>query len=223
MRMRCPKMALVVLLMSAQSSALLTPVHATKLVADAIVKFTTTGVCDQNNKTQTCAFGRWGYGPAIINDALLQASKLPNMDYTQFVNAKLDTFLETKGETAFNLTHGIHMDWGYSIGDRVGLYPFAYLARAQYYASVNTGTSTYDNTSDLLVATEAASRYIFPWPLHWEDGTLSRDQGWTGMPTDKKHEYIWGDDGMMGLTLVNRLFGAGGFLVAVVDPGPYIH
>ena len=135
-------------------------------------------------------------------------------DYSSFTDAKLEYWLGTPMATAYNLTHNISMDWGYSIGDHVGLYPIAYLERglAKRANTVSAGArpGADDGQADIALAVQAADEYVLAWPQRWADGTISRDSGdvWPG-EVNHDHSFIWGDDAFMGLTLISRLAAAG--------------
>ena len=64
--------------------------------------------------------------------------------------------------------------------------------------------------SSLVCVWVPFASYILPWKVRWTDGTISRDIcGTIPWRIDGKHEYIWGDDGYMGLTLPSRFAAAG--------------
>jgi hypothetical protein len=123
-------------------------------------------------------------------------------DYSSFTDAKLEYWLGTPMATAYNLTHNISMDWGYSIGDRVGLYPIAYLERglAKRANAVSAGArpGADDGQADIALAVQAADEYVLRWPQRWADGTISRDSGdvWPG-EVNHDHSFIWGDGNVL--------------------------
>ena len=187
----------------------LAPPMAVHLVADHIL-----------NDTDP-EFQKWGYGQSIILDAMLHAAeKVDGMDHVmgRWVNPVLDGFLSQQGSPAYNLTHGIPIDvaWiGNAVGDKIGLYPHAYLHRYLHYSNAarSTPPEGYNASADLAVARTALEEYILPWPRRWTDGTVTRDYPGTppspwGPETDE-HQFVWGDDAYMGLTLPSRMVAAG--------------
>eukprot|EP00041_Stephanoeca_diplocostata_P019802 m.430944 g.430944 ORF g.430944 m.430944 type:complete len:432 (-) comp21399_c2_seq16:1907-3202(-) len=161
--------------------------------------------------------GAWTYGCSILADAMIEATELIddfNVDAMgQWVNPILDGFLNKHGAVAYDVVHNITLkSLGTAIGDTVGLYPHAYLHRATHYNTSATPYPAYPGVeTDLFVATEIASRYVYTWPVRWTDGTISRNVGgdvphW---PITGHKQYVWGDDAYMGLTLMARLVVAG--------------
>lgn len=59
------------------------------------------------------------------------------------------------------------------VGDRTGLFPIAYLARAAYF-------NLPHDSPEWIVATRTASQYVIPFTPHLPDGTFSRVTGWQG-------------------------------------------
>eukprot|EP00937_MAST-01D_sp_MAST-1D-sp2_P001954 g1954.t1 len=198
---RCLLLVLVGVCCTAALPLDISPARVVKLVGDAVTAITATEGCDDGaDKSVPCSFGKWAYGPAIIMSELLRSSRNVEIgvDYRAFADARLDYWLRTPNSTAWNLTKSVPMPWGYSIGDRVGLYPITYLER---------GTD-----GDVALALAAAKLYLLPWPRRWTDGTVARDTGdnWPGEQDDPGHaSFIWGDDAFMGLTLLARLAAAG--------------
>lgn len=195
----------------------LDPVHAARIMADYMMK-------DTHDAEY---FKKWGYGQSIVHDALLLASeKVDGMDYVMasWVNPVLDEYLTDGNSAAYNLTHGISIDvqWiGNAVGDKIGLYGHAYLHRYLHYtsgAAKSLPPTGYNASADLVVARETVDAYILKWPRHWTDGTVTRDFGGRDSASDPEpwgnssygaHQYIWGDDSYMGLTLPSRMVVAG--------------
>jgi hypothetical protein len=181
----------------ASESLTLTPDAVARLVADHIT----------TDKAASAEFGKWTYGCGIIVDALLKVTEVvPGLDYMHWVNPVLDNFTSTQTENGYKIVHGEPIPFGRSIGDVVGLYPIAYLHRATYYSN-HTKPSSYNISEDQFISKEVASLYILPWPTRWTDSTISRDyQGhWPKEKDTGEHQYVWGDDAFMGLTLASRL------------------
>jgi rhamnogalacturonyl hydrolase YesR len=179
------------------SSAALTPAAVAKLVADHITTDT----------AASAEFSRWTYGCGIIVDALLKVTEVvPGADYTKWINKALNKFTSTQTENAYKIVHGEQIPWGASIGDVIGLYPISYLHRATFYSN-RTRPSTYNISEDQFIAKTVASEYILKWPLRWTDSTISRDYPghWPKEKDTGDHQFVWGDDAFMGLTLAGRL------------------
>lgn len=163
-------------------------------------------------------FKKWGYGQSIMIDAMLLASeKVRGMEYVldRWVNPVLDQYLTAVDAPAYNLTHGLTITpqfIGNAVGDKIGLYPHAYLHRHEHYRRAQAPAG-YNASADLEVARRALDDYILKWPRHWTDGTVTRDfpgqppSPW-GPETDE-HQFVWGDDAYMGLTLPARMVKAG--------------
>ena len=75
----------------------------------------------------------------------------------------------------------------------------------------------YNASLDLEVARRTVDDYILKWPRHWTDGTVTRDFPGQATPSDPspwgpetgEHQFVWGDDAYMGLTLPARMVVAG--------------
>jgi rhamnogalacturonyl hydrolase YesR len=73
----------------------------------------------------------------------------------------------------------------------------------------------YDRAVDVEVARTTIDDFILKWPIRWTDGTITRDQpGDNGMDAigwfnTSSHNFVWGDDAYMGLTLPARMILAG--------------
>ena len=112
------------------------------------------------------------------------------------------------------------------MGDKIGLFGHAYLHRYMHYHHNTSSTASpppplsppppppgYNASADLEVARRTVDQYILQWPLHWTDGTVTRDYPGTapspwGTET-YEHQFVWGDDSYMGLTLPARMVVAG--------------
>jgi hypothetical protein len=161
------------------------------------------------NELATAAFSLWSYGCGIIVDALVAATEeVEGLDYMPWVNKVLDSFANNSSDNAYKVAHGTNIPWGYSIGDVIGLFPFAYVRRATHYSlSKFPPPANYNVTQDRFIATEVAKRYIAGWPIHWTDGTITRDTPghWPEeLKQKKEHQFVWADDAFMGLTLVAK-------------------
>ena len=82
-----------------------------------------------------------------------------------WVNPVLDHYLNTVNEPAYNLTHGLGISSefiGNAVGDKVGLFPHAYLHRYLYYTAKDAPPAPkgYDPAKDLEVAKKTVDQYI---------------------------------------------------------------
>lgn len=177
----------------------ISPTAAAALVAGAIARYT-----DPASKD---GFATWSYGCGIIMDAMLRAAKAQpagGAAWGALASAKLDAWLADTSSNAYKVAHGETVPWGRSIGDNIGLYPIAYLARAELGLGSNA-------TLDRYIADQVAQRYILGWQERWTDGTISRSVvgSWPGEKSDATNaSIVWGDDAFMGLTLAARLAAA---------------
>ena len=150
------------------------------------------------------------YGSALLLQSLWEATAaFPDaIDYRAVLGKHLDEFSLQKNTSAYEVLHNQSVGvWDSAIGDRRGLFPLAYFERAVYFRTHCSTPATYDNATDVRIATGAARKYIMPWPkLLPEDGTIARFVGGElGPKTSNTSRYIWGDDMFMGLTLVSRI------------------
>jgi len=143
----------------------------------------------------------WDYGGAIIVDTLWQFVSQFQLKLESQLNSLMNELQTNSEKDGYKILHDIKIPFGSAIGDSVGLFPIAYLSRVQYYNS--NPDSSYNNQTDLEIATKVASTYIIPWPKTLSDGTFSRSSGWSGEPSGD--EFLWDDDQYMGLTLLARL------------------
>jgi rhamnogalacturonyl hydrolase YesR len=165
------------------------------------------GVQQAMAQPNTTMFWLWAYGPAIQLDAIYEGARsFPSANYTGFASAILDAYLQPGQYGSMILTNQTLPFTG-TIGDVVGLFPTAYLDRALLRSGAG-GINWSAPSDDALLAQRVADQYVLPWPDRLVDGTISRDEGWTGAP-DYNHSFVWSDDAFMGTTLLNRLAIAG--------------
>lgn len=146
----------------------------------------------------------WSYGPGIQVSAMYEIAAAFDQPWAAAADEQLDYWLNTPGEYGYNLTHNLTSPWGYSVGDGIGLYPIAYLSRALYYGEPYSPAPGANLSVNWRVALTTADKYVLAWPKTLPDGTISRDQGWTGQP-DVNASFLWSDDQFMGTTLLARL------------------
>ncbi len=139
------------------------------------------------------------YGVAIEYSAMYEAMMEFKVDtWAEFLDTQLDAFAADPQSVAYAVLHNITVPWAYSIGDTTGLFPIAYLSRAQYKKNTDLASP------DWQLALRVAEQYVLGWPLRLPDGTLSRHAGWAG-ESDVNASFLWQDDQFMGLTLLSRL------------------
>lgn len=91
-----------------------------------------------------------------------------------------------------------------TVGDHLGLFPIAYLARARY-----RGLGHPSAAADLQVARTTVEDYILQFPHRVPKGlpaagTFARTGGDPRENTTGAATFLWGDDQFMGLTLLSR-------------------
>jgi len=145
---------------------------------------------------------KWGYGPALATIGLFEVldTFTDNTTETNYIFGNISKALDyyyAQGREAYNVTNNIIMPYEGSIGDHLGLYPVTYLLRYEYL----TKKGVTPNANDTLVATKAATQYIFGFPTKTTDGIIARNSCWSG----ESGTCLWGDDMFMGMALVCRL------------------
>lgn len=193
---------------------------------------------ERTNKTHNDkTFRTWGYGQSIMIDAMMMAAERLGEKYmtvthaggnetvmTGWVNPLLTGFLKPGQPAAVLATGKIPPanEADKAIGDHIGLFPHAYLHRASYYTNSSflsgprPAPAGYDAAVDVKVARTTVNGFILKWPIIWTDGTITRDTPGHGMaalgPTwvnTSEHQFVWGDDAYMGITLPSRMILAG--------------
>jgi len=144
----------------------------------------------------------WDYGGGVIVDSIWEfADQFGLVALVKPLNSLLDSLITDPTKDGYKILHNVDIPFGGAIGDSVGLFPIAYLARINYY-NIHPD-STYDNTSDIKIAQTVGSKYIMDWPHYLADGTITRTSGWPGEPAGD--QFVWDDDMYMGLALISRL------------------
>ena len=108
-----------------------------------------------------------------------------------------------------------------TIGDSLGVFPIAYLARREHAQAVGNASA-----EDLAIAVRTAAEYIVPYPFHLPDGTFARTGGCCAPPPASHAvaphapppiaadpsaaplltaRHLWADDQYMGLSVISRL------------------
>lgn len=145
-------------------------------------------------------FWDYAYGPSIAISAMYEVSSYFKVNLTRALDRRLLTFMTNNSWPAYNILNNITMPFDGEVGDHIGLFPIAFLARGQYYNLSN-------QSDEWRIAVETANMYVVPFTPHLADGTFSRATGWAGEPPGT--EFLWCDDGFMGLALLTRLARAG--------------
>ena len=176
------------------------------------------------------------YGAALMQQALWEGNAaFPDaMDTRLLLSTRLDACAATPGTSAYDILHRANFTWDHAIGDLKGLFPNAYLERAAYYETHCSTPYSYDNASDVRVATGAARRYILSWPVLLPDGAVARlTGGELGPPCKSSSQcqsnvcrkgncasltarYVWGDDTFM-TSIDDGLRATGAFEALVAD------
>jgi len=154
-------------------------------------------------------FGSWSYEGAVITRGLWELqSVLPELSLEEFLNNHLDRFMDDPQEFGYRILHNesltyndssVILPWLYSIGDNIGLFPIVYADRNKY-GSTPGGHSAED---DLYIVKEVVDKYIYGYPWHLPDGTISRPMTWLAEGFfDLRGGGVWVDDMYMGTALL---------------------
>eukprot|EP01120_Amphizonella_sp_Union-15-10_P003123 TRINITY_DN1346_c0_g1_i2.p1 TRINITY_DN1346_c0_g1~~TRINITY_DN1346_c0_g1_i2.p1 ORF type:complete len:395 (-),score=47.50 TRINITY_DN1346_c0_g1_i2:73-1257(-) len=144
------------------------------------------------------------YGASIIFDGIwevLERWPILAPRYLSLINAKLENFARTPETVGYKVLNNIRIPWTSTIGDEVGLFPIAYLARLSYYRKHPSGL--YNRSMDINISTLVATEYVVPWPVRLKDGTIAADLGWPGQ--EGHGTFVWADDSFMGTGLLSHL------------------
>ena len=138
----------------------------------------------------------------IMVSAAYDVSRQFSQGWASVMDRRLDSFLSNSSSEAGRILANETLPFDSAVGDHLGLYPIAFLSRAQYY---NLSMSS----PEWRVAIATADRYVLGWPTRLADGTgvFSRSAGWPGQPSGPT--FLWCDDTFMGLALITRLAAAG--------------
>lgn len=122
--------------------------------------------------------------------AAYDVSRQFNQAWARAMDRRLTSFLTNATSEAGKVLANVTMPWDGAVGDHIGLYPIAFLSRAQYY---NLSTTSPEWT----VAVRTADKYVLGWPMRVPDGSgaFSRAAGWSGQPPGTS--FMWCDDTFM--------------------------
>ncbi|XP_041365889.1 unsaturated rhamnogalacturonyl hydrolase YesR-like [Gigantopelta aegis] len=141
-------------------------------------------------------FFAWDYGGAVIFDGLYRCDKTFGTNYQPLLNTFLNKSITDPDSFGYKVQHNISVPFHHAVGDKIGMFPIAYLNRASEQ-SVTTGP-------DVDLAKAVAELYVLKFPHKLPDGTFARTRGWKGnnhtTPT-----YVWIPDAYIGVTLLARL------------------
>ncbi|EDQ91021.1 uncharacterized protein MONBRDRAFT_23890, partial [Monosiga brevicollis MX1] len=146
---------------------------------------------------ETAKMWQWAYGQGIMMSTGLDlAQHYGWTNWTTFFNQLLDGFEETPGQVANSVLNNITMAFDHAVGDRIGLFPIAYLTRQSY---------GFGNANDAVVIRGIIDEYILPYPYRLNDTArcFSRFEGWSGQVSNGP-SFVWADDQFMGLTVLSR-------------------
>ncbi|XP_041366689.1 unsaturated rhamnogalacturonyl hydrolase YesR-like isoform X1 [Gigantopelta aegis] len=144
----------------------------------------------------TNKFFAWDYGGSIIFDGLYRCDKTFGTNYKPLLNTFLNKYITDPNSFGYKVQHNISVPFYHAVGDRIGMFPVAYLNRASEQ-SITTGP-------DVDLALAVAEQYVLKFPIRLSDGTFSRIRGWKGNNFTTS-TYLWLDDTYMGFTLLARL------------------
>ncbi|MAS41736.1 MAG: hypothetical protein CML43_01040 [Rhodobacteraceae bacterium] len=80
----------------------------------------------------------WGYGQGIMVSELYNAAtQFHNSSWVAFADGVLDGYINSPDAVAYKVLHNESMPWDAAVGDHIGLFPIAYVARDDYRGSPN--------------------------------------------------------------------------------------
>ena len=88
---------------------------------------------------------------------------------------------DTPGKFGYKILHNesfgdsVLWPWLLSIGDNIGLFPIVYGDRMRY---ADENGDSFSPVDDLYIVEETVKKYIFGYPWHLDDGTISRPYSW---------------------------------------------
>jgi hypothetical protein len=139
--------------------------------------------------------------------ALWEAGLRANVTtWNTFANGLLDEYTSNATFPGYQALHGTYNWTDTAVGDTIGLFPIAYLSRADYYSVHTAAPDFHDPKADLALAILVADKYLMGWRQRLPDAAhcFSRAGGWGPNPPAQPN-FVWADDQYMGLTLLARL------------------
>ncbi|XP_059090012.1 uncharacterized protein LOC131885847 [Tigriopus californicus] len=158
-------------------------------------------------------FGSWSYEGGHILRGLWQLESLfaSDLQLEARLHEHLNHFQNDEGQLGYMILHNVSLDfngtsnlfpWLTSIGDVIGLFPIAYADRLL----LAQDESSYSTQNDMFLIQEVVDKYIYGYPYHLEDGTISRPISWFDEGFLELHgKALWVDDMSMGTSLATSL------------------
>lgn len=158
-------------------------------------------------------FGSWSYEGGHILRGLWQLESLfaNDLQLEPRLHEHLNHFQNEEGQLGYMILHNVSLDfngtsnlfpWLTSIGDVIGLFPIAYADRLL----LAQDESSFSPNNDLFLIQEVVEKYIYGYPYHLEDGTISRPISWFDEGFFELHgKALWVDDMSMGTSLATSL------------------
>ena len=154
-------------------------------------------------------YGSWSYEGGVITRGLWELSHtFQDSNLETFLHQHLNYFIEDPHEFGFRILHNesltyngtsMFLPWLYSIGDNIGLFPIVYGDRHSYA----TMSDLYSQEQDLYILSEVVDKYIYGYPWHLPDGTISRPITWLSEGFLEPHGTgVWVDDMFMGTAVL---------------------
>jgi len=164
---------------------------------------------EQSNWLHFRNFGSWSYEGGAITRGLWEISQTFNdTDLEKFLHHHLNYFIESPHEFGHRILHNesltyngtsMFLPWLYSIGDNIGLFPIVYADRLKY----STMPSLFSPEQDSYILSETVEKYIYGYPWHLPDGTISRPITWLSEGFLEPHSTgVWVDDMFMGTAVL---------------------
>ena len=167
----------------------------------------------QENATYR-SFGDWGYeGGAIVRGLWEIFDTFPELNSVEsFLHSHLNYFLQDPDERGYKILNDIPLGanltdlegspWGYSIGDEIVLFPIGYADRLRFAKDA----SQFTYADDFKVINDTVHEYVYGYPFHLDDGTISRPISWIGEGYFEPDRHtLWVDDSFMGTSLTTSL------------------
>lgn len=131
-------------------------------------------------------FDTWSYeGGGIVRGLWEVSDRYPAAaapGLAPFLESHLESFLTEPAQFGYRILHNQSLDgddhqallrpWFLTVGDRLCLFPVVYADQIRYSAS------GYDEADNRYVISETVERYLYGFPYHLDDGTVSRPIAW---------------------------------------------
>jgi len=198
----------LLLLLHASAFSIFLPGPPAEEVANRAVPTVLTAM-ENSNWNHFRNFGSWSYeGGHIVRGLWDLLTVLPSQELETKLHEHLNHFVEDPQEFGYRILHNESLTyndtssvlpWLYSIGDNIGLFPIAFADRLERA----TLTDLWKAEEDRWIVQQVVERYIYGYPWHLPDGTISR---WISWPAEGFLEpralTVWVDDMFMGTALL---------------------